>query len=254
MSPADFFVGWDRRSGSANFRFLAVVAGVVLLVLAVLGGVAGRYLPRDASLFALSPLPPAEAPIDSVTLRGRISLRPVATVFVAPDASHPRMHSVLLSGDGKSGVSLAGSLTDGAMVSVTGLLLRRGSIDMLVVGEPVQPLAEPAIDVPAPVSLGRWRVAGEICDGKCQTGVMQPGQGLSHRACASLCLIGGVPPVLVTAQPIAGTQFFVLASADGSAPPAPGRLAGLPLLLEGEVERRGDLLIFKTDLGRAMLP
>lgn len=254
MSPPDFFIGWDRRSGSADFRFLAGVAGAILVLLAVLGGVAGRFLPREASLFALSAPPRPAPPVESVTLHGRVSLRPVPTLFVAPEAATPRVHTVLLSGEGKRGPALAAGFADGAMVSVTGLLLRRGSIDMLVVGEELQPLAETSIAVPAPVSLGRWRVAGEICDGKCQAGAMQPGQGLSHRACAALCLIGGVPPVLVTADPVAGSQFLLLADVDGGAAPAPGRLAGVPLILEGEVERRGDLLIFRTDLAAAFVP
>jgi hypothetical protein len=161
------------------------------------------------------------------------------------------MHGVLLSGDGKRGPQIDPALNDGAMVSLTGLRLRRGTIDMLVVGDAIHPLPEPPIVAPVAVSLGRWRIAGEICDGKCQTGAMQPGQGLSHRACASLCLIGGVPPVFVAASPVAGTSFLLLAGPDGRALPDLRRLAALPVVLEGEIERRGDLLIFKVDLAAA---
>jgi hypothetical protein len=250
MSPPDFFIGWDRGSGRAQFRFLGLVAAGFLALLAGIGLLDGRdAAPRD--LFGLAPPSPPDAPIDAVTLRGRVALHPYPTLFVAPDAAHPGLHSVLLSGDGKRGPQIDPALTDGAMVSLTGLRLRRGTIDMLVVGDAVHPLPEPPIAAPVAVSLGRWRVAGEICDGKCQTGAMQPGQGLSHRACASLCLIGGVPPVFVAASPVAGTSFLLLAGPDGRALPDLRRLAALPVVLEGEIERRGDLLIFKVDLAAA---
>jgi len=58
--------------------------------------------------------------------------------------------------------------------------------------------------------LGRWKIAGEICDGKCLNGAMRPGRGLAHKACANLCLLGDVPPVFVSSQPIEGTDFMLI--------------------------------------------
>ena len=40
----------------------------------------------------------------------------------------------------------------------------------------------------------RW----EIVDSKCFLGVMTPGAGRTHSACASLCLRGGIPPALLS--------------------------------------------------------
>ena len=44
---------------------------------------------------------------------------------------------------------------------------------------------------------GRLTLQGEIVDSKCYLGVMKPGHHKPHRACASLCIRGGIPPLFV---------------------------------------------------------
>ena len=103
-------------------------------------------------------------------------------------------------------------------------------------------------DLPPSKPLGRWRLSGEICDGKCLAGTMRPGRGLSHKACASLCLINGAPPIFVSSAPVDGAEFFLLANAEG-------QTLGDAVLdhvaqfvsLEGAVEKRGDIHVFKVD-------
>ena len=56
--------------------------------------------------------------------------------------------------------------------------------------------------------LGSWRLTGEICDGKCSLGVMRPGNKAMHKACANVCLIGGVPPVFITTTRGIGYAVF----------------------------------------------
>ncbi|MGI9432480.1 MAG: hypothetical protein ACR2PQ_09715, partial [Myxococcota bacterium] len=112
--------------------------------------------------------------------------------------------------------------------------------------------AQAAFTPAPPVPLGRWRLVGEICDGKCLGGAMRPGTGLSHKACANLCVTGGVPPVFVSTGAVAGSKFFLLGDAEGG--PLPDRFRDFSALLiqfEGEVERRDDLLVFKVDLDSA---
>ena len=99
-------------------------------------------------------------------------------------------------------------------------------------------------------------MAGEICDGKCETGAMRPGNGIAHRACAILCLAGGVPPVFVTAAPGGGRELPA-AGRRRMAAPCPPRCAALTALrvvLDGTLERRGDLLVFRADPAGARLP
>lgn len=44
-------------------------------------------------------------------------------------------------------------------------------------------------------SLGPITMQGQIMDSKCFFGTMKPGRGKPHRACASLCISGGIPPL-----------------------------------------------------------
>ncbi len=84
---------------------------------------------------------------------------------------------------------------------------------------------------------------------------MRPGSGLAHKACASLCLIGGIPPVFVSTGPVEGSSFFLLAGPGGTAmPDALRRLVAVRVRLDGEVERRGDLLVFHADPASATVP
>ena len=91
-------------------------------------------------------------------------------------------------------------------------------------------------------------MAGEICDGKCLAGAMRPGNGLAHKACANLCLLGDIPPVFATTGPVEGERFLLFAGPDGG-PMDAGMLDHTSVLIEieGEVLRRGDLLIFHAD-------
>ena len=228
---------------------------VLLCLLGGLGMLLGRSVEDPAArLLAFAPAVQTrpEDPAGGRLMRGTVTAEPYPILHLPPASDAPFGHSVLLVGDGKHGADVQASETP---VEVSGDLLRRGDIAMLVLDGPPRPA--PGERQPSPVStrqLGTWRVAGEICDGKCFAGAMRPGSGLSHRACAELCLIGDVPAVFVAAAPVAGRQFLVLAAPDGGKPPASLRsLVALPVELEGEVERRGDMLIFRVDFGRARL-
>ena len=77
---------------------------------------------------------------------------------------------------------------------------------------------------------------------------MRPGRGLAHKACANLCLIGDVPPVFVTTQPVEGAEFLLITGPDGTRLPAAAYdFVGQPVSVEGEVERFGDLAVFRLD-------
>jgi len=58
---------------------------------------------------------------------------------------------------------------------------------------------------------------GEIIDPKCWLGAMKPGSGLVHKACAELCIRGGIPPFFVGNAEGQPPGFFVVADALGKA-------------------------------------
>lgn len=183
---------------------------------------------------------------------GRLDTLPYPMLHVTRGSKHiPAGRTLLLTGVGKRGVQARVVKLDGKLVRLKGIALKRGDIDALQVGGGPKNIV--AVDGSTPTikteALGRWRLKGEICDGKCLVGAMRPGRGLSHRACANLCLIGGAPPVFVSGQPVDGSDFFLIGNSDGK--PLPERYlkhVSVYLTLEGDVVRRGSILVFNADL------
>ena len=103
------------------------------------------------------------------------------------------------------------------------------------------------IPAPPPERLGRPTLEGEIVDSKCWLGVMKPATGNVHRGCASRCLSGGIPPLLMV-DSAGSVAHYLLTDAEGR--PAHARFAelvGRKVRLTGEVWREGDLLLMRVE-------
>ena len=77
---------------------------------------------------------------------------------------------------------------------------------------------------------------------------MRPGRGLAHKACANLCLVGDIPPVLALTGPVEGQMFMLIGGPDGG--PMPTEMLDQTSVLvemEGRIFRRGDLLILHAE-------
>ncbi|MEM6588408.1 MAG: hypothetical protein AAF641_08180 [Pseudomonadota bacterium] len=185
------------------------------------------------------------------TLTGLLELTPEPMLHVTQGTDRvPTGQTIMLSSGAKRGLGGRGVPLDGQMVSVRGIVLERGTLNMLQVqgrGDALVAVEQDAPEV-ALEDLGRWRLTGEICDGKCLSGAMRPGRGIAHKACANLCIIGGVPPVFVSTQPVDGEEFLMLGGQGRSErPQVMLDMVGEYVTLEGQVERRGDLVIFTPD-------
>ncbi|MEL6586288.1 MAG: hypothetical protein AAFQ50_06430 [Pseudomonadota bacterium] len=185
------------------------------------------------------------------TVTGVVEFTPYGVLHVTGGTERiPAGTSLLLAGQGKTGVDPGRAPGAGALAQISGTALERGTITMLQVAggrRGVQAADGSAPDVSVE-PLGRWRLAGEICDGKCLSGAMRPGRGLAHKACANLCISGDVPPVFVSSQPVAGTEFMLITGPDGGPLPPEGYdRVGQYVSLEGELERRGTLLVLRMD-------
>lgn len=234
-----FFVGWGKvPKGLKNF--LLIVTCSFLLCFAVVGFLvsstqtdtgAGSFMGRAEAIGVL-----------------RADPYPVLHVIESDDYDDGAV--VLLTGGGKRGVFERAEELDGSMVRVVGNRLERGNLDGLQLQGGMRGLSSaemPEGDFDIEVEpLGRWKLSGEICDGKCLNGAMRPGTGLAHKACANLCLLGEVPPVFVSSGPIAGHEFLLMADADGFA--VTEHILDYTATfveVEGDVERRGNILVFK---------
>jgi len=132
------------------------------------------------------------------SFEGIIERKPFPTLLVkkpgSPDfgSSH-----YLLVAEGKHGAGDEVSAFEGKSVRLKGTLIYRGNQTMIEVVSgsiAVGGIAEapPAVEK----MLGVFELDGEIVDGKCYLGVMNPGSGKVHRDCATRCLSGGVPSCL----------------------------------------------------------
>ncbi|WP_425093646.1 hypothetical protein [Tropicimonas sp. S265A] len=245
MSDQPFFVGYlGLPKGLRGF--------IVGLAVALVAGAAGL-----AAAIALTQDDPGEGAfrfdLGRQTVTGVLELTPSPVLHVTEGNENIDVgHTLMLSGQGKNGAIQRARALEGQTVVASGVLLTRGDLDMLQLrggqdGLSAAEDAEPATP-PAPEALGRWRLAGEICDGKCTAGAMRPGRGIGHKACANLCILNGIPPVFVTTQPVEGAEFLLIAGEGDD--PLPQDLydwVAEYVTLEGDVSRHGDLLVLTVD-------
>ncbi len=188
------------------------------------------------------------------TVTGVVESTPYPLMRVTQGNEHIKAgHTLMITGQGKNGVMARVRALEGQLATASGILLERGELDMLQLRGGKNGLAAAEGEGTAPTleteALGRWKMAGEICDGKCLAGAMNPGRGLAHKACANLCIIGGIPPVFVSSKPVAGTEYFMVADSQGQElPKGAYSLVGQFISLEAELEKRGDMVVMKIDL------
>jgi hypothetical protein len=244
----EFFLGW-LPTPQRYARFLRPLVGVLLLAAV---GVAVFVATRQRD-----PGPGRWDAADVLTFDGVADAGPYATVRIpgAKPGDPPR--TLLLVEGGKFGALPRVAPLHGQSVRVTGTLLHRDGRSLLELAEGERGLrrlteeearALPPLTRPEPqVVAERVTLAGEIIDPKCYLGAMKPGGGKTHKACAMLCVSGGVPPMLVTRAADRRETFYLLATPDGG----PANELVLPFVgdavaVAGRLERHGDLPVLKV--------
>ncbi|APX11874.1 hypothetical protein [Tateyamaria omphalii] len=186
------------------------------------------------------------------TVTGVVELTPYPILHVTEgnDRIQPG-DSFLMTAGGKSGVDSRAEPLAGQLAQVSGVVLERGDLYMLQLrgGRNGLQAAEGEVPEITAEPQGRWKLAGEICDGKCLAGAMRPGRGLAHKACANLCLLGDVPPIFVSTQPVLGEEFLLVTGPGGTRlPRAAYDYVAQFITAEGEITKRGDLLVWEIDV------
>jgi len=242
----EFFVGYGATVPPGTAR-IARRAIVLLLLLAV----------ATPLLLVLARTPLAPATFEyGVTrrFRGTLHAAPVPTLVVARQGADggdaggdTATTSLLLVAPGKHGAQSLLQPHDGARVELSGSLVYRGGHAMIEV-EPgsIVTLASPqaAATAGAVTDLGPVRLRGEIVDTKCHLGVMNPGDGKTHRGCAARCINGGIPPALRVRDAAGREALYLLVGPQGE--PIGRELLALvaePVEVAGRAERRDDLLV-----------
>ncbi len=181
------FVGYGKTP-SVDRRFMLAFGGVTTLLTAGMG-------------YAIAKVQPSGGRGNwdmgtQVSLTGMVSAAPYAHIRVFEAG---QVRTVLLGCETKCGARERLDAIDfqGGGATVRGSMLERDSYRMMATASGrdwIEPATADEIPEPVITDLGEAQLTGEILDTKCWFGAMRPNEGLSHKACATLCIASGVPP------------------------------------------------------------
>ncbi|MBX2859046.1 MAG: hypothetical protein KTR17_10315 [Cellvibrionaceae bacterium] len=236
----EFFVGYSRMPSKLSSFYKKLMVVLILLAVAVATwlGVGQRDV-GSATWDAFN----------KVTLTGYLSVDPYPVLQIPGD----KPESVLLVRLGKLSAEDISRTFQNQPVSVSGFPIQRGGWRMLEIEteddfKALDPNTHPASAAAADATTTPFRAKGEIVDSKCFLGVMKPGAGKVHRACAQLCLKGGIPPIFVVKNSDGEAFGYLLTRADGtSASTLLAPFAAVPVEISGNLQRRGDLVYLRMD-------
>jgi len=241
----EFYVGYLPKApaGIARHTRQAVIAlAIVAVAIAILLVLGQRRF--AASFFDFGKAREFEGvigeyPYPALVTRksGEAGTLPVFTSFALVAEGKHGADSIVEGFDGKS-VKLRGTLIrrDGdAMIEVSPDSIRMSGSGSRIMNRPVE-------------NLGQHTLVGEIVDSKCYLGVMNPGHTKPHRECASLCIRGGIPPLLVARDAEGKSVALWLVSERGQ--PVIREVLDFvaePVEVTGQVTRHGDQLYLRAD-------
>ena len=249
MTPRDgFYVNYLPVPAPLR-RFLRVITPVLLSMLALITAGAAALMQHPGQ---------GRWPADEVALEGLLLSDPWPMLRVQSDQDPQSWSTVLLVDYGKLGATRAviQSGAAGSLARIHGTLITRdgrrvlelaprpGVIETLSTPDPATITAA----TPTPQPQGPITLEGEIVDPKCFLGAMQPGTGQVHRACARVCIAGGIPPGLIAPAPDGGERFFLLLTADSQSPSTDIlEHVGVPVRVTGSLESWGDLGVIRFE-------
>ncbi len=238
----DFFIGWAKPP-AVDRRFLL---GAVPTIAAFSGGlgwlVANELADPGAGSWQTS---------STHTVTGQLVRDPYPMIrSVDPNGNYK---TTLVVAMGKCTSSLELAMAAGGVHTGTGVLIERRGRHMLEVPFDDAAWLSPAPtnvtipDVVSEVVIESISLQGMIMDTKCFFGVMRPGRGKTHKACASLCIRGGIPPSFWAHTKDGREVVMLLTDENGNAVSTDI----LPFVAEaveaeGSVVRSGDWLQFRV--------
>ncbi len=186
-----------------------------------------------------------------VTLSGSVSAAPYAHLRRFANGG---VQTALLGCETKCGATerLEAIAFESGSAQVRGTLLQRDGYAMLATASSPDWITPDAgvIEPPAPVleDLGETTLSGEILDTKCWFGAMRPNEGLSHKACAMLCIANGVPPYFGVRDAHGRERALMITDPEGGALVQPIlSFVAEPVRATGRIVRIDDLFQFRMD-------
>ena len=226
-----FFVGYLAMPEELKPFYKWLAAALILIVLGVAYWVSSSQQAVGKGQWLLA---------EEKTYQGYLSHDPYPVLHVIGDLPE----TIILMSRGKHSSANLTSELDGKEVTVTGFPIERGGWKLLELRDQEDVTVVSSNNAFAVVSqvLEEVTLSGEIIDSKCFMGVMKPGEGKVHRACAAMCIAGGIPPMLVVNQADGNRYGYILIGPQGQ---AAAELVlqdiAVPVSVFGQLERRGDL-------------
>lgn len=259
--PADdFYIGYLPQM-PASYRMPLRIAVVLIVVL--LGGGAWIWVSSQ------KPFPIAKFELGKkITLKGIVFQSPIPAIRVVSGRDflgNQVYQTIPLINFGKFGASgllmeyeqkIGQPLHEGEL-SLEGTLIYRDGKTLFELTSRSEALKgfsndlsgyDPQLQIFSTVDLGEVALTGEIVDPKCYFGVMKPGEGKPHRACASLCIRGGIPPVYVTTDENGNHSYFLLLGKNGEM--VNEKIldyVAVPSQIKGKVYQAGDWFLLYAD-------
>ena len=212
----DFYIGWQEKAPTQYVktvkRFIGVITILTIVVAALI--VLGQKGFVD-SAFELGKIS---------SVKGVLLKRPAPILQILKDG---KKKSILLVGFGKAGAESTiaaiekeqGKDLEGKSIALKGTLIYYQDKTVLELTEGkdafvgfIDPVQMPK---PFQENFGTVSLKGEILDPKCALGVMKPGYGKPHRACAVRCISGGITPVLRFGDEEGNTNYCILKGLKG---------------------------------------
>lgn len=235
----DFYVGYLPTAPPSIGRFVRLWVAVALLIAA---GVA------TAVTIAQRPFAVSRFEFGVVrSFEGVVRAQPRPVLEVTRTGSGDAVSRYLLVAPFKHGADALIAPFVGQRVRLEGSLIYRDGRTMIeLVPDRIEALGVGTPKAPAR-PLGRQTLVGEIVDSKCWLGLMKPGDGKPHRACAVRCISGGIPPLFVARDRAGETMQLLLVGPAGEAlgQDVLDRVAE-PVEITGDVSREGDLLVMRA--------
>ncbi|MEM8962705.1 MAG: hypothetical protein AAGD38_14565 [Acidobacteriota bacterium] len=240
----EFYIGWEenapKHTGKLVRNVVVVLLGLAVVVPLVLLAAQGPFAPSVHEFGTIR------------SFEGTIRATPYPQLDVDEPGAPGSVTTFHLVAPFKFGADAYVADFDGQRVRLDGTLNFRGGETMIeVVPDSISRIEGEAAPEPIAIGHGTHAMVGEILDSKCYLGVMKPGEGKAHRACAVRCLSGGIPPMFVL-RDASGLPFdrLLLTDADGGAIDFETIYPYVAETVEitGEVTRHGrDLWVLQAD-------
>jgi nitrite reductase/ring-hydroxylating ferredoxin subunit len=244
-NEAGFYVGYHPSAPPRYARFtLRVTAAMLAAVTAVAVALGAAQDPMGQGIFEYGTLREFTGTLVAEPYPMLLVPRPGLT---DRDAAYSRY---LLVKPGKHGAQELVAGHDGEHVRTRGTIINReGSMMLELFSADFLPGDAPPPGPPAPpIPLGRRTIRGEILDSKCWLGVMKPASGTVHRGCATRCLSGGIPPLVIVDDPTVPSPQVLLLDRHGAPAGEWFKLhVGGTVTLRGELELRGKLVVMRVE-------